>query len=266
MTPAQRATQNERFRRCVGLCLKETDYSETSQVVVLLTDNAGKIPLIAKGSKRIKNNSLQPIEPLFLYVVQYVDKSPLHLNVLTQATVKESFAPVVRSIETFKAACELLANVNAFVQNGQHIPGMFEMVHEALRVLSTAHPYDLPRARIGYTARLLALTGYYPNLEECFECKRPIVTKRFHFSFARGASICDQCLDSHPSTAIFDLKTSYLIGYSKRNIIGNVHSFGDCAEQAFFLLNRHIEHVLETKRRGSGVSAAVMRAKATADS
>lgn len=263
MTPAQRSALNERFRRCEGLCLKKTDYSETSQVVVMLTDSCGKIPLIAKGSKRIKNNSLQPIEPLFLYDVQYVNKSPFYLNVLTYAAVKESFASAVRSTEAFKAACELLANVNGFVQNEQHIPGMFEMVLEALRSLTSSLPADLPRMRIGYTARLLALTGYYPNLGECFECKRPIVTKRFHFSFERGASICGRCLHKHPTTTIFDLKTAYLIDYSMRNIIGNGHSFGDCARQAFFLLNRHIEHVLEAKRRGSGVLAAAARARAT---
>ena len=40
----------------LAICLRTVNYSETSQVVTLLTREYGKIALMAKGSRRVKSS------------------------------------------------------------------------------------------------------------------------------------------------------------------------------------------------------------------
>ena len=44
-------------QRAQAICLRATDYSETSQVVAFLTREAGVVRMIAKGTKRAKSKS-----------------------------------------------------------------------------------------------------------------------------------------------------------------------------------------------------------------
>ncbi len=46
----------------VAICLRKTDFSETSQVVTFFTKDAGKLAALAKGAKRKKSSFDGPIE------------------------------------------------------------------------------------------------------------------------------------------------------------------------------------------------------------
>ena len=50
----------------IAICLRKTDYSETSQIVTLFCRDGGKISAIAKGSRRKKSSFGGPIE-IFSY-------------------------------------------------------------------------------------------------------------------------------------------------------------------------------------------------------
>src|SRR3954454_4295731 len=41
-----------------GICLRVTDFSETSQIVAMFTRHHGLVPLIAKGAKRASKKSV----------------------------------------------------------------------------------------------------------------------------------------------------------------------------------------------------------------
>src|SRR4030042_2470103 len=47
-----------------GICIRTTDYSETSQILTFFTADTGKLSLIAKGAKRPKSSFGGPVQLL----------------------------------------------------------------------------------------------------------------------------------------------------------------------------------------------------------
>lgn len=62
-------------QRDAAICIRTTDYSETSQVVHFLTRTAGAVRLIAKGSKRAKSKTGGAIDLLAEGDLVYTAKS-----------------------------------------------------------------------------------------------------------------------------------------------------------------------------------------------
>jgi DNA repair protein RecO (recombination protein O) len=67
-----------------AICIRVTDYSETSQVVILFARGAGKIRAIAKGSKRPKSAFDGPLEVLSFGAIVFSASHKDKLATLTE--------------------------------------------------------------------------------------------------------------------------------------------------------------------------------------
>ena len=67
----------------IAICLRKTDFSETSQVVTFFTRDAGKLGAMAKGARRKKSSFDGAIE-LFTYgEIVYSQKESAKMATLT---------------------------------------------------------------------------------------------------------------------------------------------------------------------------------------
>src|SRR5690606_38853363 len=86
-----------------AICIRHFDWSETSQIVALLTEQHGKIRAVAKGAKRTSPSSVQRysggIELLTLGQAVGLIKSSTDLANLTEWDLQEPFSHLRRNLE-----------------------------------------------------------------------------------------------------------------------------------------------------------------------
>lgn len=91
-----------------ALCLRKIDFSETSQIVTLLTDKLGTTGGIAKGAKREKSSVGGPLDLMCLYQVVLYDRSRRGtLSILAQAELVDFFPAARANYAAFESAQRL---------------------------------------------------------------------------------------------------------------------------------------------------------------
>lgn len=160
-----------------ALCLRKLDYSESSQILSLLTDKLGTVAVIAKGVKRPKSSTGGPLDVMCLYEVVLYDKAKRGvLSILAQAQLTDFF-PWVRTRYTAFCAAEslreLLLSVEAGPQDG---PAILLLSVRALRELRK--PGAEFKTLATFAWGLLRALGVEPVLTHCLITGREPSGKR----------------------------------------------------------------------------------------
>lgn len=199
-----------------AICIRATDYSETSQIVTFFAKAAGKISAIAKGSKRSKSPFGGPIEILSCGKIVFSDSKRERLGTLTEFEQQGGFE-IVRS-NVFALNCSLFAAelVNKLTDDYDPHPELFDSFLEFLKsarettgsaVLGTPHGGRLTAESretisllILFQLSLLKEIGLQPVLKSCANCKTTFSTDwpKCYFSSLANGLICRDCEGSFP--------------------------------------------------------------------
>ncbi|MBN2582406.1 MAG: DNA repair protein RecO [Planctomycetes bacterium] len=179
-----------------AVTLTASDYSETSQIVSLLTRQNGKVRLIAKGSKRPKSAFGGPIDRLEVVQAVFTVQHRGGLGQLTELTVTDPLPGLRGNLRAFYAAsCMAELLVGATQELDPH-PELFKIAVETLQRLSCGGDSAILMYR--FEARMLRILGLMPELRTCVACRRPRPQGRSGiFSAAAGGLVCRQCMDEH---------------------------------------------------------------------
>ncbi len=150
-----------------AICIRHIDWSETSQVVVLLTAEHGKLRGLAKGSKRLSPSSVQRfsggIELLTLGQVVAVTKRTAELATLTEWDLQDDFHFLRRDLRGQQLAMYAADLSNAMLADEDAHPGAFVAVSEFLHALSDED--GRAAALLRFQWALLLDAGFRPELE-----------------------------------------------------------------------------------------------------
>jgi len=196
-------------RREPAICLRATDYSETSQVLCFLTRGAGIVRLLAKGVKRPKSKSGGAIDLLSEGDLVFTTAGGQSLGALiefSQTTAQTALRTDARRLNTALYMIELAGEMLA---EGDPFPEVFDLLHNGLARL--AEP-DAPAAAVlaYYQWRLLHHVGLMGQMDSCVECgqgmggraKRP--AGRVCFSSQQGGLLCADCEPAFTEKYVLD--------------------------------------------------------------
>jgi len=192
-----------------AICLRATDYSETSQVVHFLTRGAGTVRLLAKGAKRPKSNSGGPIDLLNEGDLVFATAGGESLGALiefSQTTAHQALRRDARRLNTALYMIELAAEMLA---EGDPFPEVFDLLHKGLARLGEP---DAPAAAVlaYYQWRLLHHVGLMGQMEACVECGQGMTGRakrsagRVCFSSEQGGLLCADCEPSAAEKYVLD--------------------------------------------------------------
>jgi len=175
-----------------AICLRVTDYSETSQVVHFLTRSGGVVKLIAKGAKRPKSSSGGAIDLLAEGDLVYSARFTEVLGILIEFTETVSHAPLRRDAKRLNVALYMIELVAAMLAEGDPHGEVFDLLHNALGRCGQA---DAPTAAVlaYFQWRLLRHVGLLGELKRCVGCGRAVGTKAVYFSSRSGGLLCADC-------------------------------------------------------------------------
>jgi len=179
-------------RKTQALVIKSFDFSETSQVLKLLTRSFGKITALAKGSKRYKNSFDGPFNFLTLYEIIYLDKQSDKLDIVTSANVIDNYKELCKDFSLFAIASYIIEFVVKLTADGQRIPNLFDLVIQSIKELQNCE--DKNKLLFTFEARAIKLLGYFPKTEFCCNCETSIVNAgQVFFTAQKGGALCSSC-------------------------------------------------------------------------
>jgi len=196
-----------------AICLRAVNYSETSQVVTLLTREQGKIGAMAKGSRRAKSSFDGPVEVFsFGDVVFTIKDSGGQLAILTEFNQQPRFRLLSRNLNALNAALFASELTEKFLEDHDPHPPLFDKLTKFLdMVQETKEQSQILAWLILYQVRLLEETGVMPVFDACVNCSADAAEASsfgnksgFYFSSRENGLLCSGCEMAFPEKRAID--------------------------------------------------------------
>lgn len=164
----------------LAICIRDLDWSETSQIVVLLTEQHGKVRGLAKGSRRMSPSAVAKysggINLLNLGQVLFSLKRNTQLATVTEWDLRDDLHHLRTDLRAQRVAMYGADLCNAMLADEDPHPGTFAALAELLHTLADASAVE--RGLLRFQWRLLADCGFRPELEMDVQAGGPLAKAR----------------------------------------------------------------------------------------
>ena len=180
-----------------AICIRQWDWSETSQTVSLFTREHGLVRGIGKGSKREKSAFSGGFELLTRGELGALVKPSADLANLTSWDLQETFPAIRRTLPAFYAAMYLADLVQHALHERDPHAALFDSLLAALRELDG--PESNAAAVLRFQWSTLVETGYRPVLDADIVSGGPLAAAKIHAFLPRqGGFTVDPAPPSAP--------------------------------------------------------------------
>jgi DNA repair protein RecO (recombination protein O) len=202
-----------------GICLRVTDFSETSQIVGMFTRRHGLVPLIAKGAKRQskKNVMSGPLDLLTCGEVVFVPAretpgaSGAQLGTLAAWELADHRRALRGNLPGLNAAMICAEITTHLLQPHDPHEELFGELEAALDLLAAAKSDSAGRVLLAYLKAALLAAGYWPRLDACLACGRPAGDSMLRFSSRAGGILCARGENAGQNCHIENAGTTVLV-------------------------------------------------------
>lgn len=197
--------------RCI--CLRKTEYSETSQILTLFSREHGIVRVIAKGAHRRTKAGASKfdggIDWLEVGAAVFTHDPGRELATLTEWRLLDGHLELrltLRGIYLGLYAAEL---VSRLIEEHDPHPELFDRLDCVWQDLATTRREE---AFLAFELEMLRESGYLPELWVCAECGSDAQRwEKSYFSPFRGGVICGNCEAATPDRASIDARLLRLL-------------------------------------------------------
>ena len=207
----------ERLYRTEGIVLREMDYGEADRILTLLTPG-GKLNALARGIRKPTSRKVGHLG--LFYRSQLMVARGRNLDTITQAQSLEEFEGLRGDLLRFTFACYAGELVERFAQEGEDSAPLYELLTETLRHL--AEEPDLRLWIRHFELRVLAYSGYQPELFVCVHCHEALQPQTNFFDPAQGGMLCQRCGQNQPRARAVSLNAQKVLRYLQAHDAGGV--------------------------------------------
>ena len=180
--------------RTHAVVLRSRKIRESSKVVVMFSQNYGKISTIAKGSLKPKSKFGSSLEILTHSSILFYRKENRDLHTLSHSEIVNAFDGIRKDFIKLAYASVAGEIVERLVPQEEPNKQLFALLVSALGEISAAERSDLEILLSSYQLKVLHLVGYGPELARCVRCGRS-VDERAWFGLMSGGALCTLCKD-----------------------------------------------------------------------
>ena len=170
-----------------GIVLSETNYSESSKILNVLTDELGLIGIISKGSRNIKSK-LRGVSRKLIYGVFHIYYKEDGLSTLISVDIKNSYNNILSDLARISYSSYLLDLTRQVLKESDD-ENIYKLLIDVLEKINDG--FDPLVLTNMFELKVLDYLGVKPNIDECSVCgnKKDIIT----ISASYGGFICSNC-------------------------------------------------------------------------
>ncbi|OCS94592.1 DNA repair protein RecO [Caryophanon latum] len=175
-----------------GIVIKVRAYGESNKIVILMTREAGKVAVMARGAKKPRSRLAAVTQPFTIgsFMVHHTSG----MGTLQQGEHIQTMRHIHQDIVATAHASFILELIDRVVEEGQTQPYVYEVLHQAMQAIE--EEYDPEAISLFVEWKMLPLIGVQPILHECAACGA--TEGEFAFSFGEGGFICHRCFHVDP--------------------------------------------------------------------
>ncbi len=175
-----------------GIVLKARAYGESNKIVTLLTREAGKIAVMARGAKKPTSRLAGVTQP-FMYG-SYLVQRTTGMGTLQQGEHLNTMRTLQADIIATAYASYIVELIDRLIEEGEPQAFVFEVLQQALTAIDEG--YDPEAIALFVDWKMLPFTGVQPILHCCASCHA--LDGEFAFSFTQGGFLCHRCYHLDP--------------------------------------------------------------------
>lgn len=180
------------IEKATGIVVRLTDYSDTSQIATFVTDRAGVLGAIAKGSKRENSPTGGPLDLLTVNEMVFSTSKSGGLATLREAKTIEKF-PRPRSVPLYYAGLYFGELGGIFGEGSEGSSAVFDLLLDGLRAVETADEGTLEPIVLFFESHILGAAGLAPNITSCVRCGAPDADAHARVCLDDGGILCPNC-------------------------------------------------------------------------
>ncbi len=171
-----------------GIIISETNYSESSKILNILTKDHGIIGVMSKGCRNLKSK-LRGVSHKLVYGKINLYYKENGLSTLISIDVINSFSQITTNLEKISYASYLLDLTNQVLRQNNETSEIYDLlINTLLKIEQGLNPLILTNI---LELKLLEYLGVRPNIDNCSICgsTKDIIT----LSADSGGYVCRNC-------------------------------------------------------------------------
>ena len=219
------------IRKIEGIIVSEVDYKESSKIINIFSPNVGVIGVLARGTKKIKNN-LSGVTSKLTYGYFHIDYKENKLSTLMEVDVIDGFRNIRRDIDKISYA-SYLVELSSMAYRHDSSVDIYNLLIASLKKINEGYDYEVITNIL--ELKLLTYLGIKPVIDSCVNCgnKNDIVT----ISSYKGGYLCKDCARDEVIVNIKTIKLLRMFYYVDINKISRI----DVSDNIKKELNRFID-------------------------
>jgi DNA repair protein RecO (recombination protein O) len=174
-----------------GIILKSRKWGEADRIVTFYTKELGKIRGVARGARRMKSRFGASLEPFSRCQLNLFEKPGDSLYRISHVDLLDSGQALREELALMACAARMVNVVAAVTPDGDPDARLFETLAQGLGSLKESR--DPLLTALLFQIRLLGLTGFRPQTDQCAACGKPHLMGEPQFSPAAGGFVCLGC-------------------------------------------------------------------------
>ena len=177
-----------------GIVIKETSYKDNDKIITILTDELGKVSVMAKGAK--KTNSPNLASSQYLVYSEFVLYKSTNYYYINSSEVINMFYNLRIDFEKLNIAFELTKLVYSVTDENQDTSDILKLLLNTLYVIDKLGK-DPKLVTSIFKIKLLGILGFTPRLDVCSSCRKKTyenVEKKVFYDYINNRFLCRDCV------------------------------------------------------------------------
>ncbi|MDO4282584.1 MAG: DNA repair protein RecO [Clostridia bacterium] len=210
-----------------GIVIKETSYKDNDKIITILSDELGKVSVIAKGAK--KTNSPNLASSQYLVYSEFILYKSTNYYYINSSEVINMFYNLRVDFEKLQVAFELTKLIYSVTDENQDTSQILKLFLNTLYVIDKLNKDEKVVTAV-FKIKLFDILGFAPRLDICNHCRKKLyenTEEKVFYDYINNTFFCRECvLNSQKKQCIeISVPTLIAINYVVRADIKKVFSF-----------------------------------------
>ena len=179
-----------------ALILNTRCYRDTSLICNLFTKKYGRLSIISKGARTLKNPNRAILQPAQFIDLHYYYKPSRNIQILKEASINKHFFLIHKNYNKIIMSYNMIDIMNQICKTDNPNEIIFRLVKTVLNKIDLSTTKNMQLYYVFFQIQLLRYLGYQPIIEHCAICDATL-EQVAEYNFSIGQLTCTSCTTPH---------------------------------------------------------------------